>query len=93
VDPVPDPLLLRKSVSNGNRTQDLLVCSQELWPLDHRSDVPSYNMYSNERYILVETWLVFLNPLKIKSAKIIKKIMQTTSQTITLKSEFTAQRA
>jgi hypothetical protein len=37
VDPVPDPLLLRKFGSAGNRTQDLWVCSQELWPLDQRS--------------------------------------------------------
>jgi hypothetical protein len=33
VDPVPDPLLLRKS---GNRTRVLWICSQELWPLNHR---------------------------------------------------------
>jgi hypothetical protein len=32
VNPVPDPLLLRKSGSSGNRTQDLWICSQELWP-------------------------------------------------------------
>jgi hypothetical protein len=31
VDPVPDPLLLRKSGSAGNRTRDLWICSQELW--------------------------------------------------------------
>jgi hypothetical protein len=30
VDPVPDPLLLRKSGSTGNRTQDLWICSQTL---------------------------------------------------------------
>jgi hypothetical protein len=36
VDPVPDPLLLRKSGSAGNRTWYLWICSQELWPLDHR---------------------------------------------------------
>jgi hypothetical protein len=36
VNPVPDPLLLRKSGSAGNRTQDLWICSQKLWPLDHR---------------------------------------------------------
>ena len=36
VDPVPDPLLLRKSGSAGNRTRDLCICSQKLWPLDHR---------------------------------------------------------
>jgi hypothetical protein len=36
VDPVPDPLLLRKSGSARNRTRDVWTCSQELWPLDHR---------------------------------------------------------
>jgi hypothetical protein len=36
VDPVPDPLLLRKSGSAGNRTWDLWICIQELWPPDHR---------------------------------------------------------
>jgi hypothetical protein len=36
VDPVPDPLLLRKSGSAGSRTRNLWICSQELWPLDHR---------------------------------------------------------
>jgi hypothetical protein len=36
VDPIPAPLLLRKSGSTGNRTQDLSIYSQELWPLDHR---------------------------------------------------------
>jgi hypothetical protein len=35
-DPVPDPLLLRKSGSAGNLTRDLWICSQELWPLDDR---------------------------------------------------------
>jgi hypothetical protein len=36
VDAVPDPKLLRKSGSAGNRTGDLWVCSHEPWPLDHR---------------------------------------------------------
>jgi hypothetical protein len=36
VDPVPDILLRRKCGSAGNRTRDLWVCSQGLWPLDHR---------------------------------------------------------
>jgi hypothetical protein len=35
VHPVPDPLLLRKSGSAGNRSWDLWICSQKLWPLDH----------------------------------------------------------
>jgi hypothetical protein len=34
--PGPDPLRLRKSGSAGNRTRDLCICSQELWPLGHR---------------------------------------------------------
>jgi hypothetical protein len=33
VDLVPDPILLSKCGSAGNRTW---ICSQELWPLDHR---------------------------------------------------------
>jgi hypothetical protein len=32
----PDPILLRKSGSPGYRTGNLWICSQELWPLDHR---------------------------------------------------------
>jgi hypothetical protein len=35
-EPVPHPLLLRKSGGAGNRTKDLWVCSQELSQLDHR---------------------------------------------------------
>jgi hypothetical protein len=35
VDPLPDPLLLRKSGSAGNRTRDLWICSKKLWPLDY----------------------------------------------------------
>jgi hypothetical protein len=35
VDPVPDPLLLRKSGSAENWIMDLRICSQKLWPLDH----------------------------------------------------------
>ena len=30
MDPVPDPTLLRKSGSAGNRTPDLCICSQKL---------------------------------------------------------------
>jgi hypothetical protein len=37
VDPVPHPLLLRKSGSAGNWTRDPCICSQKLQPLDHRS--------------------------------------------------------
>jgi hypothetical protein len=36
VDPVSDPLLLRKFGSTRNLTQDIWVSSQELWPLDYR---------------------------------------------------------
>jgi hypothetical protein len=44
VDPVPDPLLLRKYGKVGNRTQDLWLCSQKLWPLDHRGAAIQYSL-------------------------------------------------
>ena len=31
MDPVPDPLLLRKSGSAGDRTRDLCICSQNTY--------------------------------------------------------------
>jgi hypothetical protein len=34
MDSVPNPLPLRKSGGAGNRTHDLWICSQELWPQD-----------------------------------------------------------
>jgi hypothetical protein len=36
MDPVPDALLDRKSGTAGNRTQDLWIGREELWPLEHR---------------------------------------------------------
>jgi hypothetical protein len=45
-DPVPDPLL-RKSGSTGNRSRDLWIFSQELWPLDQRGSHPSLIMLTN----------------------------------------------
>jgi hypothetical protein len=43
-------LLLRKSGSAGNRTWDLWVCSQELWPLDYRcGQTDNYN--NSEHYL------------------------------------------
>jgi hypothetical protein len=55
VDPVPDPLPLRKSCSARNRTRDLWICSQELRPLDHRGGHTSYPhtfyIYSCSHYI------------------------------------------
>jgi hypothetical protein len=44
VDPVPDPLLLRKFRSSGNRKRNLWICSQEPWPLDHRGGLVMYAM-------------------------------------------------
>jgi hypothetical protein len=40
VDPVPYPLLLRKTSSAGNRTRDLWFSSQKLLLLDHRGGPP-----------------------------------------------------
>jgi hypothetical protein len=79
VDPSPDPLLLRKSGSAGNRTRDLWICSQELWPLDH-TGCPNCNIvestfkYSNLptdlqrsslcKPALCETWNPEPNPCR-----------------------------
>jgi hypothetical protein len=46
VAPVPDPLLLRKSGSAGNRTRNLWICSHELWPLDHIGGLFLFVMYT-----------------------------------------------
>jgi hypothetical protein len=54
VDPVPDPLLFRKSLSAGNRTRDLWVYSQELWPLEHRGGL------SATKHSLIIHWLNLL---------------------------------
>jgi hypothetical protein len=48
VDPIPDPLLLRKSGSAGNRTQDLQICSQELGP--QRRSIIFYTSAKNSFY-------------------------------------------
>jgi hypothetical protein len=42
LDPVPEPLLLRKSGSAGNRTRDLWVYSLKLWP--HICDIPHFHL-------------------------------------------------
>jgi hypothetical protein len=47
VDSVPDPLFLRKSGSPGNRTRDLWICSQKLWPLDHRGGLRNFQLIRN----------------------------------------------
>jgi len=55
VDPVPDPLLLRKSGSAGHRTRDLCICSQKLWPLDH--DFVNWYLISGVSYMFRTLWV------------------------------------
>jgi hypothetical protein len=54
MDPVPDPLLLRKSDSARNRTRDLWICSQELCPLGHRGCLYS-NIYF-QKWVFISKW-------------------------------------
>ena len=60
MDPVPDPLLLGKSGSAGNRTRDLRICSQKLWPLDHRGgheeQIRKRNLVGTLRHYFYITW-------------------------------------
>jgi hypothetical protein len=53
VDPIPDPLLLRKSGSTGNRTRDLWICSQKLWPLDHRGGLDWLKKTTREKPVRI----------------------------------------
>jgi hypothetical protein len=49
VDPVPEPLLLRKSGSAGNRNRDLWFSNQEVRPLNHRGGpTRGLNLLDNE---------------------------------------------
>jgi hypothetical protein len=63
VDAVPDPLLLRKSGSAGNRTRDLWIYSQELWTLDDRGvegNCEKYNEPSDSmKYWEILEWLSY----------------------------------
>jgi hypothetical protein len=83
VDPVPDPLLLRKSGRAEDRTRDLWICSQKLWPLHYRGG-PSSLLVSNILFNIL--YWNFLNICYIFNArdqfhthkihsKIISKIM------------------
>jgi hypothetical protein len=67
VDPVPDPLLLRKSRSPENQTRDFLICSQELWPLDHRSGRYRSRTMNNASIALLLGFAAFqvLNPVDV----------------------------
>jgi hypothetical protein len=58
VDPVPDPLPLRKSGGAGDRTRDLCDCSQTRRPPDHRDlryltkfIVTAFYMYKKQQHL------------------------------------------
>jgi hypothetical protein len=52
IDPFPDPVFLSQSGSSGNRTRTLWICSQELWPLDHRGCAVKKKM----RIVICKIW-------------------------------------
>jgi hypothetical protein len=55
VDPVPNPLLSRKSGRTGNQTRDLWVCSQELWSLAHRRG--RWNYFTEKILCNIRKWI------------------------------------
>jgi hypothetical protein len=78
VDPVPDPLLLIQCGCARNRTWDLWVCSQELWPLGHRRDQDE--KFQNCVYVQwsmsnVESNCSSTSPNNIKVAGLLHKIL------------------
>jgi hypothetical protein len=48
LDSVPDPLFLRKSGNDGNRSRNLWICNQEPWPLDVRGELVPETVSSRE---------------------------------------------
>jgi hypothetical protein len=67
VDPVSDPLLLRKSGSAGNRTRGLWTCNQKFWPLDHRGGHWGRNVLTFKFYNFLVKFLTFLSPSSVTS--------------------------
>jgi hypothetical protein len=68
MDPVPDPLLLRKSGRPENRTRGLWICSQELRPLDHRGGPiinVTKNILENNTEIQSKIWREIIYILKV----------------------------
>jgi hypothetical protein len=59
VDPFPGPLLLRKSGSARNRTRYLWICSQELWPLDHRGGQVCPLLSLFKKHLMTLVWYGF----------------------------------
>jgi hypothetical protein len=57
VNPVLDPLLLRMSVSAGNRTRELWVCSQELW-LQRRSSIMILHKTFRMQYLFLYSSII-----------------------------------
>jgi hypothetical protein len=55
VDPVSDPLLLRKSGRVGNRTRNLWFSSQKPWILDHRGGHATHSSFPIPTLILSNT--------------------------------------
>jgi hypothetical protein len=60
VDPVPDPLLLIKSGSAGNRTRAYGSVTRNPWPLDHRSGHIKFKPWSPK---------CLVSKLSVKSSK------------------------
>jgi hypothetical protein len=64
VDTVSETLLLRKTGSAENRTWDLWVRSQELWPLVHRGGLSFWSSY-----IKIQDWYIDSNTLTTLSSQ------------------------
>jgi hypothetical protein len=91
VDPIPDPILLRKSGSAGNRTRDLWICSQELWPLDHRGCpfTREFIYYFNHSLIYYPIYLfIFFLILSDPSPKYIEMVSENKHDRILTSSLF-----
>jgi hypothetical protein len=64
VDPVSDPVVLRKSGSAGNRDRDLWVRSQKLWLLDHTGGL--HILIFMKKYVIIINYHLFISMHEIK---------------------------
>jgi hypothetical protein len=87
VDPVPDPLP-RKPGSVGNRTRDLWIRSQEIWPLDYRGGrkVLLLRLYKSALAFQIQSESSFLTttPARLKTLDFIGPVLEWYMSTRTL---------
>jgi hypothetical protein len=93
VDPVPDPPLLRKTASDGNRTRGLWICSQEVWPREARQIAPNEKgtrLLQTDQMVDMDKQSFLLTKLRLRGVGLISLVASEISghENIILKFDF-----